>query len=129
PVREALAPVYHHLQHAGYTTLGEYLLAWASNLLPHLDRLAVADDRLSIAPPPQTGRAIPVAIAESVGRRLGFARAATLRQEMHVTEDQFGDPFFALTASAIALARTAQDFRIWMTSEFDFFDISDAHAS
>ncbi|MCW5770078.1 MAG: hypothetical protein KIT16_00480 [Rhodospirillaceae bacterium] len=129
PVREALAPVYHHLQHAAYTTVGEYLLSWASNLLPHVERLDQADARLAVAPPPQTGRREAVAIAEAVGRRLGFARTATMRQEMHVTEDQFGDPFFAMVATAIALARLAQDLRIWMTSEFDFFEIADAHAS
>jgi argininosuccinate lyase len=129
PVREALAPVFHHLQHAGYTTVGEYLLAWATNLLPHIDRLDQADERLSIAPPPQTGRREGVEIAQSVGRRLGFARVSILRQETHVTEDQFSDPFFALVSTAAALARMSEDLRIWMTTEFDFFELADAHAS
>ena len=28
PVLEAVAPNYHHLQHSGFGTLGEYLLSW-----------------------------------------------------------------------------------------------------
>ena len=39
PVLDAVVPVYHHVQHAGVTTLGEYLLAWAENMYPYLGRL------------------------------------------------------------------------------------------
>jgi argininosuccinate lyase len=50
PNLEALAPFYHHLQHAGRTSLGEYLLSFATNFATHFDRLAEADRRLDLAP-------------------------------------------------------------------------------
>jgi len=58
PGLTSLAPFYHHLQHAGRTSLGEYLLSWAASFNKHFDRLQQADDRLDLAPPPNCGRAI-----------------------------------------------------------------------
>jgi argininosuccinate lyase len=129
PVLETVIPVYHHLQHAGMTTLGESLLSWASNFYAYLERLREADRRIDIAPPVMTSRRESVAIGEAVQRRLGFSRSAPLRQQMHVTEDQFAEPFFALLMVAVGIARLAEDLRIYMTSEFAFFELADRNAS
>ena len=43
PTLEAIAPNYHHLQHSGFTTLGEYLLSWAAVFEPHLQRIDQVD--------------------------------------------------------------------------------------
>ena len=126
---EALAPNFHHLQHAGYTTLGEYLLSWATTLRPHLDRLAEADRRLDLAPSVLGGRERLKALGDRVRERLGFTRQARLRREAMWTEDQFWEPFALLSFIAVDLGRLAEDLRIWMTPEFGFFEPSDAHAS
>ena len=125
PVLDAWAPVYHHLQHASVTTLGEYLLAFAAGLLPHLERLEQAEARLGLAPPAQSGRDEVVRTAAIVGRRLGFSNVALLRQQMHVTEDHLVEPYFAMTLVNVVLSRLLSDLRIWMTEEFHFFDVSD----
>ncbi len=129
PVRRALAPLYHHLQHASATTLGEYLLSWAANLEPYLTRLEQSDARIDVAPPSETSRRELMEIQAAVTKRLGFSRMHSLRQQLHVTEDQFTDPFFSLVMVNVALSRMAQDLRIWMTTEFNFFDLADEHAS
>lgn len=129
PVLEAYAPVYHHLQHAGYTTLGEYLLGFAGNLIDYIERFEQIDRRLDFAPPAHSGRPVLVQLAERASQRLGFTRVQLLRQQGHLTEEQFSEPFFALVAPAVVLARMAEDLRLWMSSEFAFFELSDEHAS
>ena len=129
PVLEAVAPFYHHLQHAGRTTLGEYLLSWAMSFHGHFDRIAQADARLDLAPPPNCGREIVVELINRAGRRMGFSRVARLWEECFITEEHFSEPFFVLVQIAVALGRLAEDLRLWMTAEFDFFELADEHAS
>ena len=126
---EAPAPVYHHLQHAGITTLGEWLLSYAGNIAPHIERFEQTLERLDVTPPVMSGRPVLVALGEGVRRRLGFSRVAQLRQQMHTTEDQFAEPLFVLVALNVALSRLAEDLRLYSTEEFAFFEIADEHAS
>jgi argininosuccinate lyase len=129
PNLEALAPFYHHLQHAGRTSLGEYLLSFATNFATHFDRIAAADKHLDLAPPPNSGREIVVELINRVGKRLGFTRVGKLWQELFITEEFFSEPFFTSVQIAVALARLAEDLRLYMTSEFAFFELADEHAS
>jgi argininosuccinate lyase len=129
PDLTSLAPFYHHLQHAGRTSLGEYLLSWAASFNKHFDRLQQADDRLDLAPPPNCGREIVVELINRMGRRLGFSKVGKIWQELFITEEHFSEPFFVLAQIGIGLARLAEDLRLFMTSEFDFFELADEHAS
>jgi argininosuccinate lyase len=129
PVLEAVAPFYHHLQHAGRTTLGEYLLSWAMSFYAHFERIAQADARLDLAPPPNCGREIVVELINRMGRRMGFSRVARLWEECFITEEHFAEPFFVLVQIAVGLGRLAEDLRLWMTAEFNFFELADEHAS
>jgi len=128
PVLEAISPNYHHLQHSGLTTLGEYLLSWAVVFERHMERFAQVDRRLDKAPPPFGGRKILDDLYRDVSRRLGFSQRARLRRDGIWVHDQFTEPFFALTLLSVDLARLAQDLRVWMTPEFGFFELADEHA-
>jgi argininosuccinate lyase len=128
PVLEAISPNYHHLQHSGLTTLGEYLLSWAVVFERHMERFAQVDKRLDKAPPPFGGRKILDDLYRDVSRRLGFSTRAHLRRDGIWVHDQFTEPFFALTLLSVDLARLAQDLRVWMTPEFGFFELADEHA-
>jgi argininosuccinate lyase len=129
PTMTSLAPFYHHLQHAGRTSLGEYLLSFAASFNKHFDRLDQADDRLDLAPPPNTGRPIVVDLINRVGKRLGFSKVGKIWQELFITEEHFTEPVFVMTQISVALARLAEDLRLFMTSEFAFFELADEHAS
>jgi argininosuccinate lyase len=129
PNLTAVAPFYHHLQHAGRTSLGEYLLSWAASFNKHFDRLDEADKRLDLAPPPNCGRKIVVDLINRVGHRLGFSRVGKIWQELFITEEHFSEPFFILAQIAVGLGRLAEDLRLFMTSEFEFFELADEHAS
>ena len=129
PHMESVAPFYHHLQHAGRTSLGEYLLSWAASFNKHFERLEQADDRLDLAPPPNCGRDIVVDLINRVGHRLGFTKVGKVWQELFITEEHFSEPFFVLAQIAVGLGRLAEDLRLFMTSEFDFFELADEHAS
>jgi argininosuccinate lyase len=128
PVMESISPNYHHLQHSGLTTLGEYLLSWAVVFERHTERFDQVDRRLDKAPPPFGGRRILDDLYRDVSRRLGFSHRARLRRDAIWVHDQFTEPFFALTLLSVDLARLAQDLRIWMTPEFGFFALADEHA-
>src|SRR5262245_45610718 len=128
PVLEALSPNYHHLQHSGFTTLGEYLLSWAVVFERHVERIAQADRRLDKAPSPFGGRAELARLYDRVTERLGFSNRAQLRRDGIWIHDQFTEPFFVLSLIAVDLARLAQDFRVWMTPEFGLIELADEHA-
>ena len=70
-----------------------------------------------------------VELINRAGRRMGFSRVARLWEECFITEEHFSEPFFVLVQIAVALARLAEDLRLWMTAEFDFFELADEHAS
>lgn len=128
PVLESISPNYHHLQHSGLTTLGEYLLSWAVVFERHMERFTQVDRRLDKAPPPFGGRKILDDLYRDVSRRLGFSQRARLRRDAIWVHDQFTEPFFALALLSVDLARLAQDLRVWMTPEFGFFELADEHA-
>lgn len=129
PNMASLAPFYHHLQHAGRTSLGEYLLSFAASFNKHFDRIEQADERLDLAPPPNTGRPIVVDLINRVGRRLGFSRVGKIWQELFITEEHIAEPVFIMAQISVALARLAEDLRLFMTTEFAFFELADEHAS
>lgn len=129
PVIERVAPFYHHMQHAGRTTLGEYLLSWAFNLHRHFDWLAQADHHLDLAPPPNSGREVVVRLIGRVGERLGFSRQADLWQTLLIGEEQFSDAPFVFSQINVVMARLGYDLLLWMTKEFEFFDLADEHAT
>ncbi len=121
PLMEALTPNYHHLQHSGFATVGEYLMSWVPRMFDHIDRLEEIDRRLDYGPSFLGSRSEVRALFDTVARRLGFTRRAQLRRDGIWMNTQFSEPFFGLTALAVDLARLAQDLRIWMTPEFDLF--------
>ena len=125
---DALAPNYHHLQHSGLATVGEYLLSWAVTFERHVQRIREVDARLDKGPSTFGGRTQTNELFDKVSARLGFTRRARLRRDGIWVQDQFSEPFFALTLIAVDLARLAQDLRIWMTPEFAMFDLADEHA-
>jgi argininosuccinate lyase len=128
PVLEAVSPNYHHLQHSGFTTLGEYLLSWAVVFERHIERIEQVDGRLDKAPSPFGGRPELARLYDKVAKRLGFSRRAHLRRDGIWVHDQFTEPFFLLSLIAVDLARLAQDLRIWMTPEFALVQLADEHA-
>jgi len=133
PALDALAPNYHHLHHSGFTTLGEYLLSWATTWLPHLERLEQVEKRLDKGPSFFGSRDQLHSLYDGVSRRLGFSNRATLRRDGIWVQDQFIEPFFVLsiaiaTTNTRRFSRMAQDMRIWMTSEFALFTPADEHS-
>jgi len=128
PTLEAIAPNYHHLQHSGFTTVGEYLLSWAAVFEPHLQRIDQIDQRLDNGPSAFGGRRVVRDLYDRVADRLGFSRRARLRRDGIWVHSQFTEPFFLLSMIAVDLARLAQDLRIWMTPEFGLFALADEHA-
>ena len=128
PLIEALSPNYHHLQHSGLTTAGEYLLSWAAVFERHLERIDQATARLDLSPSVFGARQQIRALYDRVSHRLGFSRRARLRRDGIWLQAQFTEPFFVHTLVGVDLARLAQDLRIWMTPEFGLFELADEHA-
>jgi argininosuccinate lyase len=128
PLIEALSPNYHHLQHSGFTTAGEYLLSWATVFERHLERIDQGMSRLDLSPSVFGARDQIRKLYDRVSARLGFATQARLRRDGIWLQAQFTEPFFLHTLVGVDLARLAQDLRIWMTPEFGLFELADEHA-
>lgn len=128
-VKGAVAPVYHHLQHAGVSTLDEYLLSWAIAFESHMERSMEVDRRLDYAPPPVSLDPASVELYEATSRRLGFQRQATLWQELHMDDTQFSEPLALVALTSVTLSRLASDLKLWGSDEFGFFELDDGHAS
>ena len=124
----ALSPNYHHLQHSGLATVGEYLLSWAVTFDRHVERIKQVDARLDKGPSTFGGRTQTNELFDRVNARLGFTKRARLRRDGIWMQDQFTEPFFVLALIAVDLARLAQDLRIWVTPEFAMFELADEHA-
>lgn len=128
PLLEALSPNYHHLQHSGFTTAGEYLLSWATVFERHLERIDQGVRRLDLSPSVFGARDEIRRLYDRVSARLGFSERARLRRDGIWLQAQFTEPFFVHAHVGVDLARLAQDLRIWMTPEFGLFELADEHA-
>jgi argininosuccinate lyase len=101
PLLDALAPNYHHLQHSGLATIGEYLLSWAVTFERHVERLKQIDQRLDHGPSTFGGRRHTNQLFDVVSARLGFTRRARLLRDGIWVQDQFSEPFFVLALIAV----------------------------
>ena len=128
PLLGALAPNYHHLQHSGLATVGEYLLSWAVTFERHVQRLKQIDQRLDRGPSTFGGRQQTNQLFDAVSARLGFTSRARLRRDGSGSRP---------VQRAVLCPRAGRrrpgppgaGLRIWVTPEFALFDLADAHAS
>ena len=129
--RDAVIPGYTHLQRAQPVLFAHWCLAYFEMLTRDRERLADARKRLNVMPlgaAALAGTSYPID-REAAARELGFA--AVSRNSLDAVSDRDFCVEFAGACSLVMvhLSRLAEDIIIYSTTEFGFFELSDAVAT
>lgn len=129
--REIVIPGYTHLQRAQPILLAHWCLAYFEMLARDRERLSDVRKRVNVMPlgsAALAGASYPID-RESVGRALGFDSVS--RNSVDAVSDRDFGIEFASAASQIMvhLSRLAEDVILYATTEFGFFELSDAVAT
>lgn len=129
--QDAVMPGYTHLQRAQPILLAHWCLAYFEMLARDRARLKDVRVRTNVMP---LGSAALAGTSysidrEAVGESLGFA--AVSRNSLDAVSDRdFGIEFLSATAMIMMhLSRLAEDIILYVTTEFGFFELSDAIAT
>src|SRR6266705_1030206 len=128
---DAVLPGYTHLQRAQPILLAHWCLAYFEMFARDRERLAETRNRVNVMPLGSAALAgTSFAInRDEVARALGFASVSQNSLDA-VSDRDFGIEFIS-TASLIMmhLSRLAEDIILYATTEFGFFELSDAVAT
>lgn len=129
--RDAVVPGYTHLQRAQPVMFAHWCLAYFEMLARDRQRLADVRQRVNLLPlgsAALAGTSYPID-RDAVARALGFD--AVCRNSLDAVSDRDFVIEFAGAASLIMvhLSRLAEDIILYSTSEFGFFELSDAVAT
>src|SRR5713226_3900214 len=129
--RDAVIPGYTHLQRAQPVLFAHWCLAYFEMLARDGERLADVRKRANVLPLGSTalaGTSYPID-RDAVARALGFDGIS--RNSLDAVSDRDFCIEFASTASLIMihLSRLAEDTILYSTTEFGFFELSDAVAT
>lgn len=129
--RDAVMPGYTHMQRAQPVLFAHWCLAYFEMLARDRERLAEARARVNVLP---LGTAALAGTSyaidrDAVARSLGFA--AVSRNSLDAVGDRDFCVEFAAAGSLIMLhlSRLAEDIILYATTEFGFFELSDAIAT
>jgi argininosuccinate lyase len=128
---EAVLPGYTHLQRAQPILFAHWCLAYFEMLARDRERLAETRKRVNVLPLGSgalAGASFPID-REAVARELGFA--AVSRNSLDAVSDRDFCVEFVSTCSLIMvhLSRLAEEVVLYSTSEFGFFELTDAVAT
>lgn len=129
--KDAIMPLYTHLQQAQVGVFSHYLLAYADALFRDLDRFYVTYGRVNESPlgaGPVGGTSLPID-RQSTARMLGFKGLIENSIDATGTRDFVAEYVGQVAILMTNLSRLAEDFIIWSTSEFSFIELSDKFAS
>lgn len=129
--QEVVLPGYTHLQRAQPVLLAHWCLAYFEMLARDRDRLGDVRARTNVMPlgsAALAGTSYPID-REAVAKALGFESVS--RNSLDAVSDRDFCIEFAATASIIMvhLSRLAEDIILYATTEFGFFELSDAIAT
>ena len=128
---DALMPSYTHLRRAQPVMVAHFLLSHGAALRRDVDRLDAVlreIDELPLGSGAIAGTSYAIDV-EGLARALGFSRIA--RNSMDVSGDRdFVSSFLhAASLGMVHLSRIAEDFILFTSEEFGFFELSDAVAT
>lgn len=127
----AIIPGYTHLQKAQPVLLAHWCLAYFEMLARDRERLADARRRVNVLPlgsAALAGTSFPID-REALARELGFAAPSKNSLDAVSDRDFCLDFVSACSQIMVHLSRLAEDIILYATSEFGFFELSDAVAT
>ena len=128
---DALMPSYTHLRRAMPVLVAHYFLSHAAALRRDHDRLAAASAEADFLPLGSgaiagTGYAVDTS---ALAARLGFSRVVPNSMDSSSDRDFVSSLLHASALSMVHLSRLAEDFVLFTSEEFGFFDLADETAT
>ncbi len=128
---EAMLPGYTHLQRGQPVMLGHHLLAYVEMLARDAGRLADARTRMDCMPLGSGALAGSTILIdrEAVAKDLGFSQVSRNSMDAVSDRDFMAELLFALALLGTHLSRLSEDVILWVSAEFGFMTLSDAHTT
>lgn len=129
--QDIILPGYTHLQRGQPVLFGHHLLAYVEMLDRDAERLADAAKRANVMPLGSGALAGSTIVLdrEFVAEKLGFP--AVTRNSMDAVSDRdfVAEILFAIALCGMHLSRLSEDIILWVSAEFGFITLSDAHTT
>ena len=128
---DALMPSYTHLRRAQPVLVAHFLLSHCAALRRDVDRLAAVlheADELPLGSGAIAGTAYPIDVA-GLATALGFGRIARNSIDVSGDRDFVASFLHAASLGMVHLSRIAEDFILFTSEEFGFFELADAAAT
>ncbi len=124
-------PGYTHLQRAQPVLFAHHLLAYVEMLARDTDRLRDARRRLNVLPLGSGAIAGSTIILDRklVAKELGFDSVSQNSMDAVSDRDFIAEILFAIAMAGIHLSRLSEDIILWVSAEFGFVTLSDAHTT
>jgi argininosuccinate lyase len=129
--KDAIMPLYTHLQQGQLGTFSHFLIAYADALLRDLDRISSAYSHVNESPLGACaigGTSIDIDRTRTASL-LGFGGIVKNSIDATTSRDAFLEYVAALSILTTNLARMAEDFILWSTTEFGFIELADRYSS
>src|SRR6266851_5343936 len=128
---DALMPSYTHLRRAQPVLVAHFLLSHCAALRRDVDRLAAVlheADELPLGSGAIAGTSYPIDVA-ALAKALGFGRIARNSIDVSGDRDFVASFLHAASLGMVHLSRVAEDFILFTSEEFGFFELADAAAT
>jgi len=128
---DALMPSYTHMRRAMPVLVAHFFLSHAAALQRDHQRLAAAiaeADALPLGSGAIAGTGYPVDI-HALATRLGFSRVVANSMDASSDRDFAADFVYACALAMVHLSRIAEDFILFTSEEFGFFELADRSAT
>jgi argininosuccinate lyase len=125
--RDVVLPGYTHLQRAQPVLAAHYFLAYVEKFQRDRERLGDCRKRVNVLPlgaAALAGTSLPID-RQSVARQLGFESVARNSLDASSDRDFAAEFVFCLSIIALHLSTWAEEWILWMTTEFDFIVLPD----
>jgi argininosuccinate lyase len=124
-------PGYTHLQRGQPVLFAHHLLAYVEMLARDADRLCAARTRLNVLPLGSGALAGSTIVLdrEFVAEELEFANVSQNSMDAVSDRDFVAELLFAIALLGIHLSRLSEDVILWVSAEFGFVTLSDAHTT
>jgi argininosuccinate lyase len=129
--KNAIMPLYTHLQQGQLGTFSHFLIAYADALSRDLERVYNTFGRINQSP---LGACAIGGTSIDIDRKrtavlLGFDGLVKNSIDATTSRDSFLEYMAALAILTGTLARMAEDFILWSTAEFGFIELADRYSS
>ena len=128
---DALMPSYTHLRRAQPVLVAHFLLSHCAALRRDVDRLAAVlheVDELPLGSGAIAGTSYPIDV-NGLAQALGFGRIARNSIDVSGDRDFVASLLHAASLGMVHLSRIAEDFILFTSEEFGFFELADAAAT